>query len=200
MCFFVWFRSIKTRQAPISFPTSMPISSGSVKPSILHTEDDSIDSLIFEPTSQPVLKPSIQPVVRNSTEPTGQSLSGPSPIPRLFPTAQPTANPNLEPSEYPSVITNIPKISGDRRSLFYMSGISSGKFRLTKGFLLSEWKVAGCSFVDDTPMSKVSLPFHFLFGGKRFNEVYLNANGGIFFSPAPPCDNRFTLGPCNLNR
>lgn len=42
--------------------------------------------------------------------------------------------------------------------------------------------VAGASYVDDTPMSSVDLPFVFMFGGERFRHAYLNANVSFLYA------------------
>ena len=107
----------------------------------------------------------------------------------------------------------------------YLSGASrESKWDEDARALREDGVVAGCSRVDDTPMThvrlcrytqtlklihhnttlaslaqQVRLPFTFLFAGKRFRHAYLNANGGLFFDPAPPCGQYFAAGqPCSL--
>ena len=115
--------------------------------------------------------------------------------------------------------------TSSRRSLMYLSGASrESKWDEDARALREDGVVAGCSRVDDTPMThvrlcrytqtlklihhnttlaslaqQVRLPFTFLFAGKRFRHAYLNANGGLFFDPAPPCGQYFAAGqPCSL--
>jgi len=50
------------------------------------------------------------------------------------------------------------------------------------------------SQVDDSPMDRARLPaVGFPFLGKRRYEAYVNANGAIFFDPAPPCGAFFAM-------
>ena len=61
--------------------------------------------------------------------------------------------------------------------------------------LLQSSITSGASDCDDTPMFHVPLPFTFPYAGGRYQHIYLNPNGMIFFEPRPPCEAYFSAGP-----
>eukprot|EP01039_Chlorochromonas_danica_P007115 gene7115-7867_t len=79
----------------------------------------------------------------------------------------------------------------------------SGKPRLSPSvgavFVLACWLAVALQ-VDDSPAAPLALPFPFLFGNQLVKVVFVNANGAIQMSKAPPCfpDNTFLTKTCQL--
>ena len=134
----------------------------------------------------------------------GSTTSLPSPLPSSSPSPIPSSPPSSllsQPTGRPSKQDHSILGAAQRRSLKYL--VVAKRERNLDGadedLLRDEGIIASVSEVDDTPMTHVSLSFDFLFAGKRFKDIYINANGGIFFSPTPPCGAYFSAGePCSL--
>ena len=55
------------------------------------------------------------------------------------------------------------------------------------------------SFVDDTPMDRIKLPFRFPFLSGSYSHLYVNPNGGISFDAEVPCSCCFMGSNCDLS-
>ena len=137
-----------------------------------------------------------------------------SPAPTLPPsqlptpvTPFPTQLPTPIPSHTPTPAPTLPRPGGPGKgaaaqSLVYLQSSTSEKHLPSDAndLLQNKGRVSGVSECEDTPMYHVPLDFTFLYAGGRFQHIWLNPNGMVFFSPLPPCDAYFSAGtPCDFD-
>lgn len=138
------------------------------------------------------------------------STPAPSLPPSLAPTPAtpfPTLSPTPLPSHTPTPAPTLPRppgpgIGAAAQSLVYLQSSTSEKHLPldVNDLLQNHGRVSGVSECDDTPMYHVPLDFTFLYAGGRFQHIWLNPNGMVFFSPLPPCDAYFSAGtPCDFD-
>jgi len=138
------------------------------------------------------LPATLQPTSLPSEFPTSLPSATPSRLPSPTPTFQPTLTPVHPPTPGPTE-TRLPNPRGGalQDSVVYVTAITNGVKKLSTEDteqLRQEGFQSTAERVDDTPMGRIKLKFPFPYGGKRFRHAYVNANGGLFFEPSPPCD------------
>lgn len=118
--------------------------------------------------------------------------ASPTPLPSASPTALPTTPPSASPTHEPTLWRGSLDSDVLDNTVTYLVATSSG---VNEGFVTSgDGIVSGVSEVDDSPMYHVKQHFTFPFGGVRYRHIWINANGGIFFTPNPPCSAYYSTG------